>query len=40
VGAGAGAGSVLIQGRDNLDLPSGTEVTVRASSPRNVAARR
>ena len=33
VGAGAGAGSVYAQGRDDLDLLSGTEVTIRASSP-------
>ncbi len=34
LGAGAGAGSVYAQGRENLDLPSGTELTVRASAPR------
>ncbi len=32
-GAGAGAGSVYAQGRDDLDLISGTEVTIRASAP-------
>ncbi|MBD0373493.1 MAG: hypothetical protein ICV60_21850 [Pyrinomonadaceae bacterium] len=39
VGASAGAGSVYVQGRDNLDLMSGTQVTVRASAPRYVTAR-
>jgi Protein of unknown function (DUF3011)/YMGG-like Gly-zipper len=34
VGAGTGAGSVFIQGRDDLDLTSGTEFTIRASAPR------
>lgn len=34
LGAGAGAGSVYAQGREELDLPSGTELTVRASAPR------
>jgi hypothetical protein len=34
VGVGAGAGSVFIEGRDNLDLPSGTEISIRASAPR------
>ena len=33
VGAGVGAGSVFIQGRDDLELPSGTELTIRASAP-------
>ena len=33
VGAGTGAGSVYIQGRDDLDLPSGSEFTIRASAP-------
>ncbi|HMF55670.1 MAG TPA: YMGG-like glycine zipper-containing protein [Pyrinomonadaceae bacterium] len=33
VGAGGGAGSVYVQGRNDLELNSGTEVTVRASSP-------
>lgn len=32
IGAGVGAGSVYIQGRDNLELRTGTELTVRASS--------
>lgn len=34
VGAGGGAGSVYVQGRDDLELPSGTQVTIRASAPR------
>ncbi len=34
IGAGGGAGSVYVQGRDDLDLPSGTQVTIRASAPR------
>ncbi|HLA09853.1 MAG TPA: hypothetical protein VJ023_04495 [Pyrinomonadaceae bacterium] len=34
VGAGAGAGSVYIQGSDDLDLEQGTEVTLRATAPR------
>lgn len=33
VGAGGGAGSVYVQGRNDLELNSGTEVTVRASAP-------
>jgi len=34
VGAGGGAGSVYVQGRDDLELTRGTELTIRASSPR------
>jgi hypothetical protein len=34
VGVGAGAGSVFIEGRDDLELPSGAEITVRSSAPR------
>ncbi|MDT5062156.1 MAG: hypothetical protein QOH63_2615 [Acidobacteriota bacterium] len=34
VGAGTGAGSVYVQGKDDLELLSGSEVTVRASGPR------
>jgi len=34
VGASAGAGSVYVQGRNDLDLTAGTEVTVRATGPR------
>jgi lipid-binding SYLF domain-containing protein len=32
--AGASAGTVIVQGRDDLDLMSGTEFTIRASAPR------
>jgi uncharacterized protein YcfJ len=35
VGAGAGAGSVYVQGRNDLILNSGTEISVRATGPRN-----
>jgi outer membrane lipoprotein SlyB len=35
LGGGAGAGSVYVQGSEDLNLMSGTEVTVRASSPTN-----
>jgi len=34
VGAGVGAGSVFIQGRNDLELPSGTEFRIRASASR------
>ena len=37
LGAGTGAGSVYVQGRDELDLASGTDVTIRASSPAGLA---
>lgn len=33
VGASAGAGSVYVQGRDDLELLRGTDFTIRASSP-------
>ncbi|HEV2836080.1 MAG TPA: hypothetical protein VGW58_12220, partial [Pyrinomonadaceae bacterium] len=33
IGAAGGAGSVYVQGKDNLELPSGTEVTIRAGAP-------
>src|SRR5262249_11925795 len=33
VGAGGGAGSVYIQGKNDLDLAPGTELVVRASAP-------
>jgi hypothetical protein len=39
VGGGAGAGSVFVQGRNDLQLTSGTEITIRASSPNRRAAR-
>jgi hypothetical protein len=35
VGAGAGAGSVYAQGKDDLEMPNGTEIRVRASTPRS-----
>jgi len=34
IGAAGGAGTVFIQGKDNLGLPVGTELTIRASGPR------
>lgn len=34
IGAGTGAGSVFVQGRDDLELMSGTEFTIRASAPK------
>lgn len=34
IGAAGGAGTVFIQGKDNLELPVGTELTIRASRPR------
>lgn len=37
IGGSAGAGSVYIEGRDDLNLASGSEITIRASAPnRNV----
>ena len=33
IGAAGGAGSVYVQGRDDLDLLRGTEFTIRASAP-------
>ena len=33
VGAAGGAGSVYVQGKESLELPSGTELTIRASAP-------
>jgi YMGG-like Gly-zipper len=33
IGAAGGAGSVYVTGKENLDLPAGTELTVRSSSP-------
>lgn len=34
IGAAGGAGLVYVQGKDNLELPRGTELTIRASAPR------
>jgi hypothetical protein len=33
IGAAGGAGSVYVTGKDSLDLPQGTELTIRASAP-------
>ena len=33
VGAAGGAGSVYVTGKDSLDLPAGTELTVRSGAP-------
>ena len=33
VGAGGGAGSVYAQGRNDLELPSGTEISIRSTGP-------
>jgi len=33
IGAAGGAGSVYVTGKDNLDLPAGTELTVRSGAP-------
>ena len=33
IGAVGGAGSVYVQGKDNLELPTGTEMTIRAGAP-------
>lgn len=34
LGGGLGAGSVLVQGRRNLNLRPGTSITIRAAAPR------
>ena len=34
IGAAGGAGTVFITGKDNLELPAGTELTIRATAPR------
>ena len=34
IGAAGGAGSVYVTGKDNLELPSGTELTIRSGAPR------
>lgn len=39
VGGGAGAGSVFVQGRNTLELNSGTEITIRTSAPNRRALR-
>jgi outer membrane lipoprotein SlyB len=38
LGGGAGAGSVFVQGRNDLQLTPGTEITIRASSPNRRAS--
>jgi hypothetical protein len=35
IGAGGGAGTVMVEGRDHLDLQRGTEVTITSGDPRN-----
>jgi hypothetical protein len=35
IGAGGGAGSVIVSGRDRLELPRGTEVTITSGDPGN-----
>jgi hypothetical protein len=35
IGAGGGAGTVMVEGRDRLDLQRGTEVTITSGDPRN-----
>lgn len=34
IGAAGGAGSVYVTGKDNLELPIGTELTIRSGAPR------
>ena len=34
IGAAGGAGSVYVTGKDNLELPTGTELTIRSGAPR------
>jgi hypothetical protein len=34
IGAAGGAGSVYVTGKDNLELPKGTELTIRSGAPR------
>jgi hypothetical protein len=38
IGAGTGAGSVFVQGRDDLELMSGSRITIHALVPRNRAS--
>jgi len=33
IGAGGGAGTVIVEGRDRLDLPRGTELTITSGDP-------
>ena len=39
IGAAGGAGSVYVQGKDNLDLPRGTELTIRSGAPGQLAGK-
>jgi hypothetical protein len=39
IGAGGGAGTVIAEGRDDLEVLRGSEITVRASAPRNARTR-
>jgi len=39
IGAGGGAGTVMVQGRDRLDLQRGTEVTIISGGPANLRTR-
>jgi hypothetical protein len=34
IGAAGGAGSVYVTGKDSLELPRGTELTIRSGAPR------
>jgi hypothetical protein len=36
IGAGGGAGTVIVQGRDHLDLPRGTALTIASRLPRSL----
>ncbi|MBP1636896.1 MAG: hypothetical protein H6Q10_3470 [Acidobacteria bacterium] len=38
IGAGGGAGTVIVEGRDRLDLQRGTEVTITSGAPSNLGA--
>jgi len=40
IGAGVGVGSVVLQGRDNLDLASGSQFSITATAPTNLARER
>lgn len=39
LGAGTGAGSVYVEGRNDLDLASGSEIIIRAGAPANTTPR-
>lgn len=40
IGGAGGAGTVILQGRDNLELPSGSEFTITATAPGSVTNNR